>query len=82
MVYTTTICKCDLCGKEMKEIDTGHKHYSAYLILGSNANDSNSLKYEDVCDECESAIMEVITKRTNGEVVKPADCFAVFEDVK
>ena len=63
MVKQETICKCDICGKEMRESETGHKHWQCYLVLGSNIKDIADTRYDDVCDECALAIQKVITTR-------------------
>ena len=63
MVRTDTICTCDICGKQMFASETGHTHYQAYVILGSNTKPDYQTKYEDVCDECTTAIENVIAKR-------------------
>ena len=63
MVRTDTVCTCDICGKQMFASETGHTHYQAYLVLGSNTNPDYQTKYEDVCDECTIAIQNTIAKR-------------------
>ena len=63
MVKQETICTCDICGKEMRESQTGHNHWQAYLVLGSNINDVPDVRYDDVCYECVDAIQKVIDTR-------------------
>ena len=63
MVRTDTVCTCDICGKQMFESETGHKHYQAYVILGSNINPEVETRYDDVCDECSVEIQNTIAKR-------------------
>lgn len=63
MVKQETICTCDICGKEMRESVTGHKHWQSYLVLGSNIKDVPDKRYDDVCDECTAAIRDVILTR-------------------
>lgn len=63
MVKQETICSCDICGKEMRESETGHTHWPCYLVLGSNAQDIPDKRYDDICDECTIAIQKVINTR-------------------
>ena len=43
--------------------ETGHAHYQTYLELGSNIDPQFTRRYDDVCDECTTAIENVIAKR-------------------
>lgn len=63
MVKQETICSCDICGKEMRESETGHTHWPWYLVLGSNAQDVPDKRYDDICDECTRAIQHAINAR-------------------
>lgn len=63
MVKQETICTCDICGKEMRESVTGHKHWQSYLVLGSNVKDVADIRFDDVCDECTDAIRKVVNAR-------------------
>lgn len=60
MVTVETIVKCDICGKEMKESDLGHKHFPAYLVLGLNIDESDTMRYGDVCGDCCLKIKQTI----------------------
>lgn len=63
MIIQETICKCDICGKEMRESSTGHKHWPCYLVLGSNLNEADTERYDDVCAECATVIRIAIDRR-------------------
>ena len=78
MVRQDTICTCDICGKQMFASETGHIHYQAYMILGSNQDPDYQTKYEDVCEECTTAIQNVIAKR-QGKTTVRNDVFGIFE---
>ena len=69
MVTTETIVKCDICGKEMKESDLGHKHFPAYLVLGLNNDESNTMRYDDVCGDCCLKIKQTINELSGMSVV-------------
>lgn len=79
MVRTDTICTCDICKKQMLESETGHTHYQAYMILGSNQDPDYQTKYEDVCDECVIAIQNTIAKRKNVIVGYRNDTFGILK---
>ena len=81
MVRTDTICTCDICGKQMFASETGHAHYQTYLELGSNIDPQFTRRYDDVCDECTTAIENVIAKR-QGKTVVRSDVFGIFEKDK
>ena len=63
MVRQDTICTCDICGKQMFASETGHNRYQTYLELGSNVDPQFKKRYDDVCDECTTAIENTIAKR-------------------
>jgi len=63
MIVTETYCKCEICGKKMYEEETGHKRYQNYLELGSNVDPQFTKRYDDICDECTTAIQNTIAKR-------------------
>lgn len=69
MVIQETICKCDICGAEMRESETGHRRWPCYLVLGSNLDEADTKKYDDVCNECTVAISSVIDKRRTDKSV-------------
>ena len=58
-----TIVKCDICGKEMKESESGHSCFQGYLVLGSNLNEADTKRYGDVCVPCFLAVQKVIAER-------------------
>ena len=78
MKIQETICKCDICGKEMRESETGHGQWPCYLVLGYNMNEFDTKRYDDVCDECTVAISAVIDQRKNKKR-NESDVFGVFE---
>ena len=64
MVYTEKICKCDICGKVILESESGHERWPTNITLGYNSEGPyKDIKYDDVCDECEEAILKVINTR-------------------
>lgn len=69
MVTVETIVKCDICGKEMKESKSGHKRFQGYLVLGSNLDESDSKKYDDVCVDCCLKIKQTINELSGMSVV-------------
>ena len=69
MIKQETICTCDICGKEMRESKTGHKHWPCYLVLGSNAANVPDKRFDDVCDECVNAIRKIINTRQGVSLV-------------
>lgn len=76
MVREETICTCDICGAEMRESETGHKRWPAYLVLGYNMDEVNTKRYDDVCPECITAISTTIDRRKKGK--KNGDAFSEF----
>ena len=62
MRFKETICKCDICGAEMKESETGFECWPCYLVLGSNLNENDTKRYDDVCAECSITISSTIDK--------------------
>ena len=54
--------KCSICAKELPEA-TGHNHWMSYLVLGSNTNESDSIRYDEVCDDCTEAIRTTIKQQ-------------------
>lgn len=73
MVKQETICICDICEKEMRESVTGHNRWQCNLILGSNLDETDTMRYDDVCDECVAAIRKVIDTRSGVFMDKPEE---------
>jgi len=82
MIVTETYCKCEICGKKMYEEETGHKRYQNYLELGSNVDSQFTKRYDDICDECATAIQNTIIKRQGKRVISGDECFSTFEKDK
>ena len=80
MVIQETICRCDICGAEMRESETGHGRWPCYLVLGSNLNETDTERYNDVCAECATVIRIAIDRRQQKvKKQNEGDVFSVFE---
>jgi hypothetical protein len=69
MVTVETIVKCDICGREMKESELGHKHFPCYLVLGLNNDESSTMRYDDVCGDCSLKIKKLIDELSGTSAV-------------